>query len=74
MPLELFARSVGHNVSLAHVVTSPAAQACVASFLSNDADIAVPAVWTNVYKLAYVKACLALAPSLFQTMLEPCMN
>ena len=34
MPLGLFARSVGHNASLAHVVTNPAAQACVASFVA----------------------------------------
>ena len=74
MPLEVFARSVGHNASLARMVTSPAAQACVTSFLANDAVIAVPAVWTNVYRLAYEKACLEFAPSLFQTMLEPCMN
>ena len=74
MPLEVFARSVGHNASLAHLVASPAAQACVTSFLVNDAVIAVPAVWMNIYRLAYEKAYLALAPSLFQTMLEPCMN
>ena len=74
MPLGLFARSVGHNASLAHVVTSPAAQASVASFLVNDAVSTVPAVWMDVYKLAYEKACLALAPSRFQVMLEPSMN
>ncbi|MGO9598416.1 MAG: hypothetical protein ACLP7Q_10550 [Isosphaeraceae bacterium] len=74
MLLGLFARSVGHNTSLAHAVTSPAAQASVASFLVNDAVSTIPAVWTDVYKLAYEKACLALAPSRFQMMLEPGMN
>lgn len=74
MPLGLFARSVGHNASLALVAGIPVAQACVASFLVNDAVSTVPAVWMDVYKLAYEKACLALAPSRFQMMLEPGMN
>ena len=74
MPLGQFARSVGHNASLAQVVTHPAAQAFGASFAATDSAIAVPAAWTNLYRLAYEKACLSLAPSVFQVMLEPSMN
>jgi len=70
----LFARSVGHNASLALVATSPVAQACVASFLASEGGYLVPAVWTDVYKLAYEQALASLAPSRFQVMLEPCMN
>jgi hypothetical protein len=74
MPLGLFARSALHNASLADVVTSPAAQASVASFLASETGNLVPAAWTDVYKMAYEKACTSLAPSRFQVMLEPCMN
>lgn len=74
MPLGLFVRSTGHNASLAHAVNSQAAQACVASFMVFKAGNSIPAVWTDIYKLAYEKACASLAPSRFQSMLEPCMN
>ena len=74
MSLGLFVRSVGHNASLTHVGSSQAAQACVASFMGYEAGISIPAVWTDIYKLAYEKACASLAPSRFQVMLEPCMN
>jgi hypothetical protein len=74
MPIGLFARSVGHNASLALVATSPAARTCVASFLPFGGGYLVPAMWTDVYKLAYEQACASLASSRFQVMLQPCMN
>jgi hypothetical protein len=74
MPIGLFARSVGLNASLALVATSPTAQACVASFLASEGGYLVPAVWADVYKLAYEQACASLAPSRFQAMTQPCMN
>jgi hypothetical protein len=74
MPLGLFVRSASHNAFLAHAVSSQAAQACAASFVAFGAGNSIPAVWTDIYKLAYEKACASLAPSRFQAMLEPCMN
>jgi hypothetical protein len=74
MPISLFTLSAGHNASLALMATSPAAQACVSCFLTLEAGATIPAVWTDVYKLAYEQACASLAPSRFQVMLQPCMN
>ncbi len=74
MPLGLFVRSASHNASLAHAVNSQAVQACVASFMALEAGNSIPEAWTDIYKLAYEKACASLAPSRFQAMLEPCMN
>jgi len=74
MPIGPFTRALGHDLSLALVATSPAAQACVCSFLTPEAGAAVPAVWTDIYKLAYEQARAALAPSRFQVMLQPSLN
>jgi hypothetical protein len=74
MPIGPFTQSLGHDLSLALVATSPAAQACVSCFLTAEAGAVVPAVWMDVYKLAYEKARAALVPSRFQVMLQPCMN
>ena len=74
MPYELYTRSGGHNVSLALVASSPAAQICVACFLAPDSGIAVPEAWKDVYRWAYEQARAALEPSRLQIMLQPCWN
>ena len=74
MPIGLFPPCVGHVFSLAHVATSPAAQACVACFLAPEAGKSVPEVWAGVYRLAYEQARASLGPSRFQAMLQPSLN
>ena len=74
MPIGLFTRSFSHDLSLALVATSPAAQACVSCFLTAEAGAVVPAVWMDVYKVAYEQARASLAPSRFQVMLQPSLN
>lgn len=74
MPFGLFTQAIGCDFSLAQVATSLAAQAHVSYFLTSEMGSAVPATWTNLYKMAYEKALAAQAPSRFQVMIQPCMN
>jgi hypothetical protein len=74
MPYGPFLRTVGHHFPLALMATSTTAQVCPSCFQAPDAGMSVPALWINVYKLAYEQARIALEPSRFQVVFQPCWN